>query len=134
MQAEVPEGDLPGVSIGYQDELYTDIGTESYSCNAARGYEELSRLHQRSIALTRRRDKGEANRDRTATIARKQSNAMAAENAFRGCLNGLMPELLTKWDEDLKSGRLKRNSWDDRSEKDIGGITYAVLEDTADSF
>lgn len=123
---------LTGVSAAYQEEKYADIGSSPFSCNVMRGYQELSRLHERSVQLTKHMKKGEANRDRTATIIRKQGNAMAAEGAFRKCVGDLIPELLAKWDEDLKKG-LKLYTWDEKKEKDIDGISFEILEETAAS-
>jgi hypothetical protein len=46
----------------------------------------------------------------------------------------MMPELLVVWDDDLKSGKLRKgNKWDDTKEETIGGITFKTLEETADA-
>jgi len=117
----------------FEDPL-NDIVSDKFSCNARSAYEELTRLHFRRVNLDEHRKKGDANRARIATIQRKATAADAAEGAFRSCVNLVLPELLTEWDEKLaKKAITSRKTWDDRAEESHHGITLDVLKETADA-
>ena len=107
-------------------------GSERYSCNTEFASDELTRLHRNSEKLQTHASKGDANRARTATIARKAAQAASAEAAFRICVKGMVPELLNEWDNRLKNHGSTSIIWDERSEIKVGGITLDVLESTAD--
>ena len=109
------------------------LSENQYSCNAQRAFEELTSLHKRARDLGSRRNRGEANRSRQATISRKAAAAEAAENAFRKCTASMMPELLKLWDDKFRKGKLNFRSWSEESEAKIDGITFALLEETADT-
>lgn len=111
------------------------LGTSElqYSCNAQGALEKLTNLHDHSVRLSGRKQRGEANRVRQATISRKAVAAGSAEQAFRECVGIMMPETLKFWDESKSKGQLDSLSWSDASEKKISGITMEVLENTADS-
>jgi len=109
------------------------LSSRQFSCNSQAAYEKLTKLHQAAKSLESRHKKGEANRARTATIGRKFESARAAETAFRSCVGTMMPEVLSSWDNKLKLGKLDFQGWDDEKEKENDGITFEVLEKTADS-
>jgi hypothetical protein len=110
------------------------MSAHQFSCNTELAYEELTKLHQTSARLKEHVKRGEANRDRTQTIIRKSLGAQKSEQSYRSCLEKMMPELLVVWDDDLKSGKLRKgNKWDDTKEETIGGITFKTLEETADA-
>ena len=109
-----------------------DLSKNPFSCNSMQAFEELTRLHVRAQKLREREKKGEANRARIATVHRKVTTAVAAENGFRNCVNDMMPEVLKLWDDKLKLGRIKYG-WDNDKEKAIDGITYQTLEKLADA-
>ena len=112
----------------------TDLisASQSFSCNTRRVLDELTRLHSISNMLEARRKRGEANIARTATIARKTGQAQAAEASFRRCVGDMMPELLERWESDLRSNKLKFSEWDEFAEKQVDGITFEVLRETAE--
>lgn len=111
-----------------------NIVSNKFSCNARSAYEELTRLHFRRASLDEHSDKGEANRARLATIQRKANAAGAAEGAFRSCLQLVVPDLLTEWEENLAKKSLTRKStWDEKAEGSHHGITLDVLKNTADA-
>ena len=102
-----------------------------FACNSQTAYEELTRLYLKRQQLEEHNSRGEANRDRKATILRKTQQARSAEGSFKLCVKSMLPELLTKWEDDLKKGLLRRNTqWSDRAEEEIGGITLKTLEET----
>lgn len=103
------------------------LGSKEYSCNTVGAFEELTQLHQRSVALEERRAKGEANLARTATIQRKTGNAHVAESTFRMCVQKLIPELLSAWDERAKRKDLVYHH------TEAGEIDMDVLKQTADA-
>ena len=109
------------------------LSETQYSCNAQKAFEELTSLHKRARDLESRRNRGEANRSRQGTISRKAAAAEAAENAFRKCTAAMMPELLKLWDDKFRNGELHSQSWNEASEAKIDGITFALLEETADA-
>ena len=104
-----------------------------YSCNAQKVFEELTSLHKQARDLESRRNRGEANLSRQGTISRKAAAARAAENAFRKCTGAMMPELLQLWDDKSRKGEMNYQSWNDKKEAKIDGITFALLEETADT-
>ena len=104
-----------------------------YSCNAQKAFEELNSLHIKTQELEKRKRRGEANRSRQAIITRKAAAASAAENAFRKCTESMMPELLKLWEDKLKRGEVNSGVWNDEVEDKIDGITFALLEETADT-
>ena len=110
------------------------LAASSFSCNSHAVYEELTRLHGRRISLESRNKNGEANRDRIAVIARKTQGAVAAEGAFRKCVQIAIPRLLKVWDEDLKKNliRSKHKNLNDELDKNEYGLNMHVLEETAD--
>lgn len=108
------------------------LAEHQFSCNAVKAFEELTLLHRKRKELEDRNRKGEANLARKATVARKFTAASAAEGAFRKCTNSMMPELLSLWDAKLERGELDIHGWNDSKENQIGGITFATLEATAD--
>jgi len=111
-----------------------DLSANQFSCNSAQAFEELTNLHKLAHSLAEHRKKGEANNARRATIERKATSAQAAENAFRKCVNSMMPEVLQLWDDKFKHGQIRFNAWDESKERANDGITLQVLEETADSF
>mmetsp|Transcript_6564 Transcript_6564/g.21888 ORF Transcript_6564/g.21888 Transcript_6564/m.21888 type:complete len:194 (+) Transcript_6564:804-1385(+) len=104
------------------------LGSNEYSCNTVGAFDELTQLHQRSVALDERRAKGEANRARSATIQRKTGNAHVAESTFRMCVQKLIPELLSAWDERAKRKDLVYHH------TEAGEVDLDVLKQTADAF
>lgn len=110
------------------------FSANKFSCNSVQAYEELTNLHKIAHSLTEHKRKGEANNARRATIARKAASAQSAEQAFRKCVNSMMPEVLQLWDDKFKRGQIDFNSWDDSKERANDGITLQVLEETADTF
>ena len=80
-----------------------------YACDTDRAYHQLTRLHQRSLGLARKKS-GQSNRVRTETIIRKSRQAASAEKAFRVCVSDMMPELLARWDHDKENNSLNQNS------------------------
>lgn len=121
-------------AVSYTNAMLQELSAPGFSCNSAQAYEELTNLHKRAHSLTEHKKNGEANRARIATIERKAVAAQAAENAFRKCVNSMMPEVLQLWDDQFKHGQINFKAWDDSSEKAIDGITLQVLEETADNF
>ena len=110
----------------------TNYGSQAFACNTQRAFETLTTLHTRRIKLDDHRVRGDANLAREGTFARKATAADAAENAFRDCMNVMMPELLNDWDE--KSGKKQiqfRKPWDEKKEQKIGGISFKDFEQTA---
>ena len=97
-----------------------------YGCNIRSVYEELSRLHQKRVRLQQEESKGQANRDRTAVIASKTARAEAAESSLRKCIEVMVPEVLSLWDEREKIGHMHV------TKKSFSGIDMRVLEETAD--
>ena len=57
--------------------------------------------------------------------------AISAVRSFRSCVGFMMPILLTHWDTQTRSSSPYLD-WDERKEKQIGGITLRELEVTAD--
>lgn len=110
--------------------LYS-FSAREFACDTGRAYSELTRLHKRKIELRARQEAGEANRARIATINRKAGEASAAESSFRSCIEGMIPELLERWDHDNANNKLDYNSWNESKEKGIEGITMDVLLQTA---
>ena len=110
--------------------IYSFSG-EKFACDTDRAYHQLTRLHQRSLGLARKKS-GQSNRARTETIIRKSGQAASAEKAFRVCLSDMMPELLARWDYDKENNSLNQNSWDNSKEEGINGITKSVLIETAE--
>jgi len=110
------------------------LASKEFSCNSQFAFEELTRLHKRHQQLEAHLKKGEANRDRSAVILRKTGQARAAENAFRECMNSMMPELLSEWDALLESNKINFYAWDDKNEAEHNGITLEVLNEVADTF
>jgi len=110
--------------------LYS-FSAREFACDTRRAYNELTRLHKRKIELRARQEAGEANRARIATINRKADEASAAESSFRSCIEGMIPELLERWDHDSANNKLNYNTWDESKEKSIEGITMDVLLQTA---
>lgn len=119
-------------SIG-EIENINKFSEHEYSCNSAGAFEELTSLHKKARNLVEHNKNGDANKYREATIARKATAAAAAELAFRECVGTMMPDLLHSWDESLKKGKLNFHAWNDVSEEAVGGITFKLLEETADS-
>jgi len=126
----VNQGRLPEIEEPLVLDKVFSFSEKEFACNAQLAFEELSRLHAKRLNLDAHSKRGDANRDRTATITRKAVAADAAENAFRGCLNRMMPELLKFWDEKNSKGQLKRH-WDEEKERNIVGITFEVMEQSA---
>ena len=120
--------------VGLEEVLsIQSLSKNQYSCNAQKAFEELTSLHKRARDLESRRNRGEANRSRQGTISRKAAEAGAAENAFRKCTASMMPELLKLWDDKLRKGELNFQSWSEESEAKSDGITFELLEETADA-
>ena len=111
-----------------------EIAANQFSCNSIKAYEELTNLHRKAHGLTAHEKKGEANNARSATISRKAASARAAEQAFRKCMNTMSPEVLKLWDDNFELGQVHSNAWDDSKEKANDGITFQVLEETANTF
>ena len=109
----------------------SSMSSQSFACNTRRAFDELTRLHRRSSELESRQRRGEANRARTATIVRKTGQARAAEASFRSCVKDMMPELLERWESDLKSNKLNFRKWDEFSEQLVDGVTLEDLQKTA---
>ena len=107
----------------------------SHQCafNSGHVYSQLTQLHERSMDLQNRKRTGEANRARTATINRKAGQALSAEHAFRRCMQGMMPELLDRWDRDKEQHLLTYRGWSDEKKTSIGDITLSELMETAES-
>jgi len=133
LEAEVPEHvnhlkteDLLQQSFGIEDVF--KHSEEAFSCNSRLAFEELTRLHMRSLQLQSRRRQGEANRARTASIIEKAGQATAAEKSFRKCVSDMMPELLADWDKKLEMNQLKQ-PWNE--DKIPNSITFEELEKTA---
>ena len=108
------------------------LAEHQFACNTRKAFEELTSLHRRRKDLEEHNNRGEANLARKATVARKFTAASAGESAFRKCVNTMMPELLSLWDAKLERGELDMNSWNDSKENQVGWITFATLEETAD--
>lgn len=131
-----PEEDssLTQIDNQVEQDYLDDIVSNKFSCNARSAYEELTRLHFRRVSLDEHRKKGEANRARTATIQRKATAIDAAEGAFRRCLQLVVPDLLTEWEEKLAKKLVTATRiWDEKAEEKHHGITLDVLEETADA-
>jgi len=109
-----------------------NLAPQAFSCNTQRVLDELTRLHGISKMLVARNERGEANRARTANLARKTGQAQAAEASFRSCVRDMMPELLESWERDLNSNKLKPHNWDEIQEQQVDGITFEVLQSTAE--
>lgn len=107
------------------------LGSKEYSCNTIGAFEELTQLHHRRVELDERRAKGEANRARTTSIERKAGSAHVAESTFRMCVQKLIPELLSVWDERVRNKELVYHH---RKGKDTDEIDLDVLKQTADAF
>jgi len=105
------------------------FSSQEFACNSQLALEELSILHAKSLKLVAHSKRGDANRDRTATINRKAAAAVASENAFRSCMSTMMPELLKFWDEENNKGHL--TTFSEEKEQRIDGITFQVLEQAA---
>jgi len=110
----------------------SNFGTAPFACNTQRAFETLTRLHTKRIKLDEHRLGGDANLAREGTIARKATAADAAENAFRDCMNVMMPELLNDWDEKSRKKEINiKRRWDEKKEEEIGGISFKDFEQTA---
>lgn len=109
-----------------------ELSKNQFACNSLKAFEELTRLHRRAENLREHEKRGEANRDRYATIRRKATAASSAESAFRKCVSSFMPELLNLWDEKFKLGQIDFRAWNDAKEKDVDGISLQTLEKTAE--
>lgn len=109
----------------------TTLSSKEFACNTRLAFDHLSKLHARRIDLDEHRKRGDANLARIGTINRKATAASAAEGAFRGCLSMMIPELLELWDDKKRKGGIKMRQWDNEKEKEIDGITFEVLEQTA---
>jgi hypothetical protein len=111
------------------EEGLQDIMSQPFACNVRASLEQLSKLHLRRVNLEKRRERGEANLDRTANIIRKTGQAEASEASFRKCLQTTIPEALKVWDE-----RAKHNifGFDATKYEGFGNIDIEVLENTAD--
>lgn len=116
-----------------QSNEFLDFSKSQFACNSQAAYEELTRLHFKRIQLETHNKRGDANRDRTSTILRKYQSASSAESSFRSCMNSMIPELLDKWDEDLKGGKVSLRKWSQSDEVKINGITLQTLEETANA-
>jgi len=115
------------------DSDFSNYGSAAFACNTQRAFETLTRLHMKRIKLDEHRVRGDANLAREGTISRKATAADAAENAFRDCMNVMMPELLNDWDEKSRTKQLNiRKQWDEqKEEKNTEGITFKEFELTA---
>jgi len=110
----------------------SNYGSTAFACNTQRAFETLTRLHMKRIELDEHRVRGDANLAREGTIARKATAADAAENAFRDCMNVMMPELLNDWDEKSRKKEINiKRRWDEKKEEEIGGISFKDFEQTA---
>ena len=109
-----------------------NLAKKAFSCNDRAAYDELTQLYVRRTELEKHRAKGEANRDRIATINRKTIQAESSEQAFRTCLKKMVPELLIMWDDDLREGKLRFKDILANSRYDENGINLKILEETAD--
>lgn len=118
------------VSNSDLDEL-TAMASDKFSCNPRSAFERLTRLHKNRVKMDEHRKRGDANRDRIATITRKAIAADAEENSFRNCVKLVLPELLDHWDLKAAKGQLSVG-WDEDSENKNAGITVAELEAAAD--
>jgi len=116
-------------------DVLTDIAANPFSCNSRAAYEQLTRLYSRRISLEARKQKGEANRDRIAVIARKTHEAEATEGAFRKCIQITIPGLLKLWEEDLAKNLIRagRKTLNDELDKSEYGLNMDVLEEVADA-
>jgi hypothetical protein len=108
------------------------LSGKEYACNTQGAFEELSILHARRLELERRKKNGEANRDRTATIARKYGNSLSAESSFRLCVQKMIPELLNSWDTALEHNEISLKS-PSKHKKESNEINIDVLRETAES-
>lgn len=108
------------------------FSSHEFACDTGRAYSELTKLHKRRVEIQARKEHGEANRARTATIYRKLVEASAAEDSFRVCLKDMIPELLACWDHDNADNKINYKSWDESKENSIKGITMDVLLKTAE--
>jgi len=138
---------IEGTSQGFLDPSWTlkeretlgtnaqiiELSKNQFACNSFEAFEELTRLHMRAENLHEHEKRGEANRDRLATVRRKASAASSAESAFRKCVSSMMPELLNLWDEKFKLGQIDFKAWNDAKEKAVDGISLQTLEETAKS-
>lgn len=109
----------------------SSLVSAKFSCNPYSAFERLGRLHKNRVRLDKRREKGEANKARTATMVRKAGTADAEESSFRNCLKLVLPEVLEAWDQKAANSQLS-TGWDEDSEKEISGITFTQLEKAAD--
>ena len=110
-----------------------ELSKNQFACNSLEAFEELTRLHWKAENLHEHEKRGEANRDRYATIRRKAAAASTAESAFRKCVSSFMPELLNLWDKKLKLGHIDFRAWNGAKEKAVDGISFQTLEETAKS-
>ena len=115
--------------------LALESTSAKFSCNAVGALENLARLHERRAFLEKRRQRGEANRVRTANLERKTSNAISEENSMRSCLESVVPGVLHAWDDQLTKNKKIGHSWwtaAQESEMNESGITLKSLERSAD--
>ena len=125
------ETSMTGDIFPRSDELFTLSGAR-FACNSRLAFDHLSKLHARRIDLDEHRKRGDANLARIGTINRKATAADAAEDAFRNCLSMMMPELLELWDDKNRKGEINIiRQWDNNKEKEIDGITFDVMQQTA---
>lgn len=109
------------------------LSKNQFACNSLEAFEELTRLHRKAENLREHEKRGEANRDRLATVRRKAIVASSTESAFRKCLSSMMPDLLNLWDEKFKLGQIDFRAWNDAKERAMDGISLQTLEETAKS-
>ena len=116
------------------DDALTTLSGREFACNSQLAFDQLSHLHAKRLKLDDHAKRGDANRDRIATIERKASSARASETAFRSCMSMMMPELLDYWDNNHDSHKSK--NWNEGKEKHLGGegISFQILEQTAGEF
>ena len=102
------------------NDILTTLSGREFACNSQLAFDQLSHLHAKRLKLDDHAKRGDANRDRIATIERKASSARASETAFPQ-LHGMimMPELLDYWDNNHDSHKSK--NWNEGKEKHLGG-------------
>lgn len=115
------------------NDSFFKLSENQFSCNAQKAFEKLTLLHFRANNLAEHNKRGDANKARTETVLRKFGQASSAEASFRICLSSIMPELLSKWDNELAHGKINVKAWSEDNEINIEGITFETLERTADA-